>query len=305
MPVLIPKDSIALISGFDDDGTSGGVFGYDGRTVTQLDELPCTGLAVHDGLLARVLRGPAAVSRAALLLHDSTGNVTDVAVEDLVDPHDILWTGASYAIACAGANKIVFVSPTGEVVRAWEAPGAGDAWHLNSLLLVDGELHVTAFGRYERDREWNEPGADPASGFVLNLETGKDVVTGLHSPHHPRLVDGKWIVCNSGRRALTRIDAETGSVEADVALNGWTRGVAVLDGVLLVGESPAVPRPRGFPQASRSSTGRPGRSSIASAFLPARSTTSCSPPAGSAGSCRRRRAAASGAGGFRGSHRRA
>lgn len=171
--------------------------------------------------------------------------MTDVAVEDLHDPHDVLWTGDSYAIACAGANKIVFVSPAGKVTRIWAAPGVGDAWHLNSLLVIDGELHVAAFGRHERDREWNEPGADPASGFVLNLVTGKDVVTGLSSPHHPRLVDGKWIICNSGRRGLTRIDAETGGVEAEVVLEGWTRGLAVLDSVLLVGESPGRTEPAG------------------------------------------------------------
>ena len=246
MPSFMGDGLVALISGFDDEGASGGMFAYDGRKVDQLDELPCTGLGVQDGMLARVLRRPEAVSRAALLLHDSDGDVTDVAVDDLVDPHDILWTGDAYAIACAGANKIVFVSPGGEVNRVWEAPGVGDAWHLNGLLLVDGELHVSAFGKYKRHREWNDPDADPVSGLVFNLATGKDVVTGLSSPHHPRLVDGKWIVCNSGRRALTRIDAESGSVEAEIVLDGWTRGLAVLDDVLLVGESPGRTEPKGI-----------------------------------------------------------
>ena len=245
MPSLLGDGVVALISGFDDEGAGGGMFRYDGRNVGQLDGLPCTGLAVENGVLARVLRGSEAASRASLLLHDSESNVTDVAVDELVDPHDILWTGDSYAIACAGANKIVFVSPAGVVTRVWEAPGAGDAWHLNSLLLVDGELHLSAFGKFERHREWAEPGANPASGFVLNLATGRDVVTGLSSPHHPRLVDGQWIVCNSGRRALTLIDAETGRIEAEVVLDGWTRGLAVLDGGLLVGESPGRTEPKG------------------------------------------------------------
>ena len=275
MPSFMGDGLVALISGFDDEGASGGMFAYDGRKVDQLDELPCTGLGVQDGMLARVLRRPEAVSRAALLLHDSDGDVTDVAVDDLVDPHDILWTGDAYAIACAGANKIVFVSPGGEVNRVWEAPGVGDAWHLNGLLLVDGELHVSAFGKYERHRGWNEPDADPAAGLVLNLATGRDVVTGLSSPHHPRLVDDEWIVCNSGRRALTRIDAESGSVEAEIVLDGWTRGLAVLDGFLLVGESPPHRAERRLGRAWQWSTPGRGRSSTALAFPRVRSTTSC------------------------------
>lgn len=66
MPGWIRDVLVALISGFDDEGASGGSFQYDGQRVSQLDDLPCTGLVVHDGLLVRVLRGPAAASRAAL-----------------------------------------------------------------------------------------------------------------------------------------------------------------------------------------------------------------------------------------------
>jgi hypothetical protein len=237
------SDFVALISGFDDDESTGGLFEFDGKRVARLDELPSTGLAVQNGSLARVLRGRDDDPRATFLRYDEEGVRSNEAIEGLVDPHDILWVGDAYAIACAGANRIVFVSAQGEVTRVWEALGARDAWHLNSLLLVDGELHVCAFGKFTRHREWAESDAS-STGLILNVETRQEVLTGLCFPHHPRLVDGEWLVCNSGRRELTRIGRD-GGVTAQLVLEGWTRGLAVLDSLLLVGESPGRTEPPG------------------------------------------------------------
>jgi hypothetical protein len=232
---------IALISCFDDDARSGGLFAWDGVRLEQLDDTPTTGLTIHDGSLVRVLRAPESDS-FGLVVQGATGRV-ELTVEGHNDPHDVVWTGESYAIACAGSNAIVHVGLDGDPAGLWKAPGEGDAWHLNSLLIVDGELHVTAFGSFERHREWNEPDADPATGFVLNLATDEKVLTGLYSPHHPRRFEHDWAVCNSGRRALTRLDAATGAITGDTLLEGWTRGLAAHDGMLLVGESPGRTEP--------------------------------------------------------------
>jgi Domain of unknown function (DUF4915) len=232
---------VALISCFDDDASSGGLFAWDGLRLEQLDDLPTTGLTIHDDALVRVLRAPGSDS-FELVVQRADGR-TRLTVEGHNDPHDIVWTGDDYAIACAGSNAIVHVNHDGKPAGLWKAPGEGDAWHLNSLLLVDGELHVTAFGSFERHREWGDPGADPATGFVLNLATNTKVLTGLYSPHHPRRFGRDWVVCNSGRRALTRIDAATGSITGDTLLEGWTRGLAAHDGTLLVGESPGRTEP--------------------------------------------------------------
>jgi hypothetical protein len=232
---------VVLISCFDDDARSGGLFAWDGSRLEQLDEVPTTGLTIHDGALVRVLRAPESDS-FDLVVHGPDGRAR-LTVEGHNDPHDIVWTGERYAIACAGSNAIVYVSRAGEQTGIWRAPGEGDAWHLNSLLLVDGQLHVSAFGSFERHREWNEPDADPAGGFVLNLATESKVLTGLYSPHHPRRSGRDWLVCNSGRRALTRIDAATGTITGDTLLEGWTRGLAPWAETFLVGESPGRTEP--------------------------------------------------------------
>jgi Domain of unknown function (DUF4915) len=232
---------VALISCFDDDARSGGLFAWDSVRLEQLDDMPTTGLMIHDGALVRVLRAPEADSFG--LVVQAPGDRTELTVKGHNDPHDIIWTGSSYAIACAGSNAIVHVAADGKPAGIWKAPGDGDAWHLNSLLLVAGELHVSAFGSFERHREWGEPEADPAAGFVLNVATDTKVLTGLYSPHHPRRFEDDWVVCNSGRRALTRIDAASGSTTADTLLEGWTRGLASYGRTLLVGESPGRTEP--------------------------------------------------------------
>jgi Domain of unknown function (DUF4915) len=241
VPGAIGGRLVALISCFDDDASSGGLFAWDGLRLEQLDDVPTTGLTIHDGALVRVLRAPEAGSFRMVVQGPDLR--TELTVDGHNDPHDIVWTGGSYAIACAGSNAIVHVGADGNPSGVWKAPGEGDAWHLNSLLLVDGELHVSAFGSFERHREWGEPDADPAAGFVLNIATDTKALTGLYSPHHPRRFERDWVVRNSGHRALTRIDAGTGSITGDTLLEGWTRGLAAYDDTQLVGESPGRTEP--------------------------------------------------------------
>jgi len=238
----IGDGSVALISGFDDDTGGGGLFLYDGHDLERLDDLPTTGIASANGGLARVLRGRDDDPGSRFIRYEPDGTRHEEYVEGLVDPHDVAWVGDSFAVACAGANTIVFVAEAGGVERVWKAPGSGDAWHLNSLVVVDGELHVMAFGRFERHREWAEDSI--GTGFVMNVVTGREVVNGLSSPHHPRLVDGEWIVCNSGTGELLRI-GEDGRIGGRAVLAGWARGLAVLEGALLVGESRGRDEPAG------------------------------------------------------------
>jgi len=237
MEHLAANGLVLLISGFEDGGERGGLFRYDGNAVEQLDDVPTTGVTLVDSTVARVVRGRPEERGSTIVVHQE-GGPTTLKVEELLDPHDIAWTGSSYAIASAGDNSILYVSPQGRLEDTWRAPGTGDAWHLNSLLLVDGHLCVSAFGRYERHREWADGDASQVSGLVYDVVTGEDVLTGLSAPHHPRRVGPDWIVCNSGRNAVTVLDVATGRPMDELVLGGWTRGLAVLDRYLFVGESP-------------------------------------------------------------------
>jgi hypothetical protein len=232
-------DVTLLVSGFG-ERSGGGIFAVSGSRVEQVDSLSSTGLAVAGGRLARLVRSATEHYGSELLLYDAQGVERYVRLDDVVDPHDVIWDGRHYVVASTTANSLFWLSPHGEVLRRWQAPGDGDAWHLNSLVQADGRLYACAFGHFEHHREWIGH-EDDGRGIVFDVESGRDVVTGLDRPHHPRRLDGSWLICNSARRELLELD-DAGSVVRRLELRSWTRGLAIADDTLFVGESAARDR---------------------------------------------------------------
>jgi acetolactate synthase-1/2/3 large subunit len=227
---------VLLISCLGED-TGGGLFTYDGKTLEQLDTLSTTGLALADDRFGRLLWSSGeAGSVGELLVYDQTGISRYFRIDSLREPHDLAWDGEAFVAVSTMSNSIVWLSPAGEVTRVWKADGDGDAWHVNSLSAVDGRLVAAAFGRFSRHRGWADGNAE-GSGIVFDLATGEDIVSGLSCPHDPRLLDGLWLVCNSGQRELIAVEPSSGTVRHRVQLDGWTRGLAVAGDRVYVGES--------------------------------------------------------------------
>jgi acetolactate synthase-1/2/3 large subunit len=227
---------VVLVSCFGDRETGGGLFALDADGARRIDSLSSTGLDVADGELIRCLLGSwERHDPADVVAYDSRGVLRYVRVDAAHDAHDVLWHDDAYAIASTMTNSILWVSPGGAVQRRWVAPGDRDAWHLNSLVLADGELYASAFGRFATHRGWNAPGASAGAGIVFHVESGRDVVTGLDCPHDPRPLDGGWLVCDSKPGELVLAE---GAARRRLALGGWTRGLAVSDEHLYVGVSP-------------------------------------------------------------------
>lgn len=228
---------VVLASCFGDEDTGGGLFSFDGRTIQRIDWLSSTGLSIAGNRLLRLLRCPDETgSVGELLVYDPRGVERYYRIDLLSDAHGITWDGSHFIVASTATNGILWISPSGEVERRWQASGEGDCWHLNSLFMRNGQLFVSAFGRFQRHREWADKLRD-ASGFILNLTTGEEVLTGLSCPHSPQFFEGAWILCNSATREVLEIEALTGSIRRRLQLNGWTRGIAIFGELLLIGES--------------------------------------------------------------------
>src|SRR5262245_56547145 len=72
--------------------------------------------------------------------------------------------------------------------------------------------------------------------IVFDIASGRTMVKGLCAPHSPRYFDGAWTVCDSLRNSVVQVDAE-GRRKREAKLRSFTRGLAVTDDYLIVGES--------------------------------------------------------------------
>lgn len=225
-----------LVSGFDPAGEDrGGLFALDGWELVRIDSVSTTGLRMHRGSLIRCLwnTGP---SHADLVVARADGSIRRARIDGVGNPHDVLGDGDLIAVVATEQNQIVWVRPDGSRARTWQPGGEPDSWHLNGLVRHVGRLLVCAFGRFTRRKQWDLLDR-PASGCVVDIESGATVLNGLRAPHTPRFVDGRWVVCNSADGELAAVDG-SGAYTVLATFEGWPRGMAVTDRAVFVGVSP-------------------------------------------------------------------
>jgi acetolactate synthase I/II/III large subunit len=234
-------DHVALIS-CASEADGGGLFSFDGTAVERIDRLSSTGLLLHRDKLLRILFTRCAPDFGGeILVYDAGGVLKYFRIDEIPDAHYLEWDGENYVVVATWRNRLVWVSPGGDVVRVTDLPGELDSWHLNGVHCKNGHLYVSAFGDEGRHRAW----ASARSGFILNLSTGEKVVTELQSPHNPKFVDGRWLVCNSSQFELLEYESGASTPSRRLKLDGWTRGLALTDDYILVGESAQRHQPGG------------------------------------------------------------
>lgn len=230
------SDLVLLISGAGIGDTGGGMCLFDGLGVQMIDRVTTAGLAICDGRLARILSTPISTGGGEILVYDERGITHYLRVDELSDAHYLVWDNEHLAISSTGTNSIIWITLGGEIVRCWRAPGEDDSWHLNGIYLHDGRLYACAFGKYPNYRGYKDRIAQ-GDGFIFELESGHTVADGLCAPHNPLQFDGMWTVCDSLRNGVVQFDAATGRQIRQVELQSFTRGMAVTDEYLFVGES--------------------------------------------------------------------
>ncbi|HKE76882.1 MAG TPA: DUF4915 domain-containing protein [Acidimicrobiales bacterium] len=218
-----------LVSGFGKWG--GGIYDLTSGTPVALDDLASSGLALGGGRLWRLLRGPGEqTSTGELLAYDARGVRSYQRLDAVRDPHDVVWFAGAPHVTSSWDDAVWRVGE-GEPVRVWQGSPVPDAWHVNSLVVVDGALHVCAFGRFDRHRGWRD---EESAGFVLDLRTGRDVLTGLAHPHTPRRRGDRWYVCESTPGVLSERGPD-GALRRTVEIRRFTRGLALVGPWALVG----------------------------------------------------------------------
>lgn len=229
---------------------AGGLFVLDSGCVRNIDRLSTHGLATDDQLLYRVMGCQERTQSASdLLVYDRFGVRRFDRLDEVGDPHDLLPRDGYVALASSMENAIYAIRGDGERTTLWKAGGPEDSWHVNGLVEVDGELLATAFGTFDQHRAWSRDPRAP-TGVLVRIPSEEIVLRGLTQPHSPRRLDGAWLICNSALNELAAYD-DRGTLLQQREFAGYTRGLAVDERYIYVGESASRHINRGVAQASR------------------------------------------------------
>lgn len=154
-------------------------------------------------------------------------------------PHQILWCSDGRVVASnTGRNRIVAVDPqrpghyqeAGVSEERWDrlAPQGPFGDHLNSVFEADGKLYVIAHG--------HSHGAKLAIFSYPDLSlVSVEPVRGRTGLHNIFVAGGLQLSCHSEAAAL--VDLASGEVLWEAGTPIYTRGLAVTDDHVLVGES--------------------------------------------------------------------
>jgi hypothetical protein len=228
-------DARVLVSGFGKWG--GGLYDLTTGVPDALDDLPTSGLSLGGGRLWRVLRAPGEqTSTCELMSYDARGVRSYQRYDEIRDPHDVRWFDGVPHISSSWDDAVWRIDAGADAdapVMIWQGSTVPDGWHVNSLVDVDGALHVCAFGRFDRHKGWKDAKQDGV-GFVHDVRAGRDVLTGLSHPHTPRRRGTRWYVCESTKGSLTELDAD-GTVRRRARVDRFTRGLAFVGPFALVG----------------------------------------------------------------------
>ena len=219
-----------------DENHGGGLFALVEGRLEKIEAGSSTGLCVRGDRMARLLwSDDVPDTPSTLILHGRDG-LTRFQLDQLREPHGVIWVGDEILAVSTARNEILWITTAGEVTRSWRASGEGDSWHLNSIMTFGNEIYISAFGAFQGHREWDQHRSD-ASGFIFNLRDGKHLISGLDCPHQLLMVDGAWVVCNSGREELLQVDLTGQRIMRRQKFRGWIRGLAVSDEHIFVGVS--------------------------------------------------------------------
>jgi uncharacterized protein (TIGR03032 family) len=155
--------------------------------------------------------------------------------------HDLAFAGGEIWLVATAFSCLATLDSAHSFVPRWTPAfitelAPEDRCHLNGLAVRENRVaYVTALGASNEPAGWR---ADKAHGGILiDVASSEMAIAGLSMPHSPRWYRDRLWLLESGRGSICVADLEAGTVETVAELPGFTRGLAFLDGIALVGLS--------------------------------------------------------------------
>ena len=159
----------------------------------------------------------------------------------MINIHDIDWGDEGLWAVNSSFSCLCTLEPDYSFVPRWKPHFISelvpeDRCHLNGMALKDGKpAYVTTFSKFNQTGMWRKHAE--FDGTLMDVATNEILLDGLAMPHSPRWHDGSVYFCNSGHGLVCRFDPRTGKVETLVEVPGFTRGMAFVGPILIVGLS--------------------------------------------------------------------
>lgn len=207
----------------------GGLFFVNGEIAQRVDGFDSAGLAFNGKILVRGFQD------GKLAMANLDGSVRLVSRPGVNDVHDVLFVADDRVmVVSTETNSVVLMTTDGEIVERWKIPGEPDSAHLNCIDFLNGRIAVSAFSTSTLHRAYKEE--DDGHGFIFDLDDGSTLFDGLTQPHGLVEFNSNVVVANSGLHQILVFDKNRERIR-EVNLGGYTRGLTVVDDLLLVGVS--------------------------------------------------------------------
>lgn len=163
----------------------------------------------------------------------SEGSKTIALSDSRADLHDLLWDGCYIYAVHTETNEVVWYTEDFIRVDSYRLDGENDSSHMNCIAIYNGRLIASIFGHFVKHRGYK--GESLESGKVIDIKTGKTLISGLSQPHSLTVHKESLFLCNSACKELRQYDDF--KLTRSLNLSGYTRGLCIHGPNIYVGIS--------------------------------------------------------------------
>jgi hypothetical protein len=221
----------------DGEVLQGGLYIVDQTGCHQIDDLATTGIFYDQekDLFLRALHAPHGPNGPCELLIYKPDSLLHHRHEEIQDPHSIIKTNDSYAIASTFTNEIYFINEQAMILDSHKiSESEYDCLHLNSLAFYNNNLYASTFTLGSKHAPWRSHSRN--EGAVIEITSRDIVVKDITTPHSLFIDDDKIMLCQS-KASLVSVFDFSGDLIKNLKLNDFTRGLYLFNDLTLIGQS--------------------------------------------------------------------
>jgi len=141
---------------------------------------------------------------------------------EVKDGHSIIVSENFMYVVSTGTDEVIryeiMDKALGNPTVIWRASDTGtDTHHVNSIIRMDGDIYVSAFGP-KLGQLWSSA----SNGYIHNITRDLRIKDGIYHPHSLTERNGQIYYCESSTKSFSSLDGPI------LKLDGYTRGIGWL-----------------------------------------------------------------------------